>query len=121
EVICNNLIFLKLVIDECSKHEFMPNIVLSSDQIETMKAAVKKNVGICFLIEEIARNCDGIASIPLTDPLYIEFGLAWKKDKYLSKAMQAFISYITKVGFSNPVRKRQNKLRHKSCPIDKFD
>jgi DNA-binding transcriptional LysR family regulator len=99
----------KLVIDECKNHGFMPNIVLSSDQIETMKAVVKKGVGICFLIEEIARNCDGIAAIPLDKPLSIEFGLAWKKDKYLSKAGQAFIEFITKVSFSNPIRKRQSK------------
>ncbi len=97
----------KLVIDECKNHGFMPNIVLSSDQIETMKAVVKKGVGICFLIEKIARNCDGIAAIPLANPLSIEFGLAWKKDKYLSKAAQAFIGYITRVSFSKPLRKRR--------------
>lgn len=99
----------KLIIDECKSCGFMPNIVLSSDQIETMKALVHKGVGISFLIEDIALNCDGITAIPLAKPLYIEFGLAWKKDKYLSKAAEAFIEFITKVSFSNPVRKRQRK------------
>lgn len=99
----------KLIIDECKQHEFIPNIILSSDQIETMKAVVKKGVGICFLIEEIAHNCDGIVAIPLVEPLSIEFGLAWKRDKYLSKASQAFIEFITKVSFSNVIRKRKSK------------
>lgn len=99
----------KLVIDECKSHGFMPNIVLASDQIETMKAVVMKGVGVCFLIEEIARNCDEIVAIPLANPLSIEFGLAWKKDKYLSKTAQAFISFITNISFSTQLRKRQGK------------
>lgn len=70
----------KLILDECEKHGFTPNIVLSSDQIETMRGLVSKGVGICFLIEEIACKSEDIVAIPLKDPLYIDFGVAWKKN-----------------------------------------
>jgi DNA-binding transcriptional LysR family regulator len=86
-----------IILDECKKHGFVPNILLSSDQIETMKGLVEKGVGICFLIEAIARKGQNYVSVPLTDPLYLDFGLAWKKDKYLSMAAQAFINFITKL------------------------
>jgi DNA-binding transcriptional LysR family regulator len=86
-----------VILDECKKCNFTPNIILSSDQIETMKGLVAKGVGICFLIKEIAAKGKNFVSIPLIEPLPIEFGLAWKKDKYLSKASQAFIKFITKI------------------------
>ncbi|MBP2638398.1 MAG: transcriptional regulator, LysR family [Firmicutes bacterium] len=86
-----------ILLEECKKHGFLPNILLSSDQIETMKGLVEKGVGICFLIEAIARKGQNYLVIPLADPLYLDFGLAWKKDKYLSMAAQAFINFITKL------------------------
>lgn len=86
-----------ILLNECKKHGFVPNILLSSDQIETMKGLVEKGVGICFLIEAIARKSQHYLVIPLTEPLYLDFGLAWKKDKYLSMAAQAFINFITKL------------------------
>ena len=90
----------QLILDECRRHGFTPRIVLSSDQIETMKGLVAKGVGICFLIEEIARSSKEFAARPLASPLYVDFGLAWKKDKYLSKAAQAFIAFIRSVEFA---------------------
>jgi len=84
----------RIILDQCKKYDFVPNIILSSDQIETMKGLVEKGVGICFLIEAIAHKDKAFVSIPLTDKLYLDFGLAWKKDKYLSLAAQAFISFI---------------------------
>lgn len=90
----------RVILDECKKHGFVPNILVSSDQIETMKGLVEKGVGICFLIEAIARKGTNYVTIPLANPLYLDFGLAWKKDKYLSKAAQAFINFITELKLS---------------------
>ncbi|MDU4959448.1 MAG: LysR family transcriptional regulator [Sporomusaceae bacterium] len=90
----------KLIEEECRNNGFTPNVVLASDQIETIRRLVTKGIGICFFIEEIARHSANIASVPLANPLYIDFGVAWKKDKYLSKAAQAFIEFITKINLS---------------------
>jgi len=29
----------------------------------------------------------------LSDPIYVDVGLAWKKDRYISKAAQSFIDF----------------------------
>ncbi|MBP2628179.1 MAG: transcriptional regulator, LysR family [Firmicutes bacterium] len=86
-----------LILRECKKYGFTPNIILSSDQIETIRSLVIKGIGISFLIEKITRKNKECVSIPLSTPLYLDFGLAWKKDKYLSKAAQAFMSFITEL------------------------
>jgi DNA-binding transcriptional LysR family regulator len=83
------------VLAECRKHQFTPHIILSSSQIQTICGLVEKGVGISFLLDVIARKNDKIISVPLADPLTIDIGVAWKKDKYLSKASQAFIKFIT--------------------------
>ena len=89
----------ELILQECEKCGFTPNIILSSDQIETIKSLVAKGIGISFLIDKITRKSKEYAAIPLQRPMYIDFGLAWKKDKYLSKAAQAFIRFITELNW----------------------
>lgn len=84
----------KLVLDECKKHGFEPHIVLSSSQIETIKGLVAKGVGISFLLDVIARKDNYVHCLPLAAPLHIEIGLVWKKERYLSKASQAFIDFM---------------------------
>lgn len=87
-----------LILNKCKEeYGFTPNIILSSDQIETIRSLVIKGIGISFLIEKITRKNKECVAIPLSSPLYIDFGLAWKKDKYLSKASQAFMSFITEL------------------------
>ena len=84
----------RLILDECTRHGFMPRVVLSSNQIETIKAMVASNAGISFLMKMVVRNHSNLVGIPLAEPLKITIGLAWKKGKYLSKAAQAFIDFI---------------------------
>ncbi len=85
----------QLIFEECAKHDFNPHIVFSSNQIETIKALVASNVGISFLMNMVVRKHPNIISIPLSKPIFITIGLAWKKDRYLSKASQAFIDFLT--------------------------
>lgn len=84
-----------LILEECQKHGFAPHIILSTDQIETMKGLVAAGVGIAFLVEAIASKCKEFVTVPLEEPIYLDFGLAWRKDRYFSKAAQAFMLFIT--------------------------
>lgn len=70
-----------------------PNIILESNQIETIKALIKNGVGISVLMDFVFDKAPGITALPLNPPLYYDIGLAWKKDRYISKAAQAFIDF----------------------------
>lgn len=70
-----------------------PNVVLESNQIETIKGIVKNGVGIAFLLDFIVADTPGIKTLPLNEPVFVDIGLAWKKDRYISKAAQAFIDF----------------------------
>lgn len=74
----------------------VPNEVLSSSQLETIKAMVAEGEGISFLLEEIIDQRSDIVAIPLEEELEINIGVAWHKDKYLSKLMKLFKDFVVK-------------------------
>lgn len=85
----------RIILHECKKHGFNPNIILSSSQIDTIKGLIATGVGISFLLDVIAASDQRIHCIPLESHLFVEIGLTWKKDRYLSKASQSFIEYMS--------------------------
>lgn len=70
-----------------------PNIVLESNQVVTIMGLVASGVGIAFLLDMIVRDTPGIRAIPLATPVYVDVGLAWKRDRYISRAAQSFIEF----------------------------
>lgn len=83
------------VIKECfNKYNIKPNIILYSNQLDTIKSFVKNNIGITFLLKEIAKTEKEIVHKPFQNPINVSIGLVWKRNKYLSKKVKHFINYI---------------------------
>lgn len=82
----------KLILDECARNRFTPRIVFSSSQIETVMGMVGHGVGISFLLDTIVTKYPEVVGRPLAKPLLLEAGLAWSKDRYLSKAAQLLMN-----------------------------
>ena len=86
--------YLRQILHERFKSfDISPNIVLESGQITTIKGLISHNVGIAFLLDFIVRDTEDICAIPLEEPIFVDIGLAWKKERYVSKAAQAFINF----------------------------
>ena len=83
----------QLVLSKIKGANIAPEIVLESNQIETVKGLIASNVGIAFLLDFIAKGAPGIKAVPFDEPLYVDLGLAWKKDRYISNAAQSFIDF----------------------------
>lgn len=82
-----------LVLQKLKASNISPDIVLESNQIETVKGLVSSGVGLAFLLDFIVHNTPGIKVMPLAEPIFIDIGLAWKKDRYISRAAQSFIDF----------------------------
>jgi DNA-binding transcriptional LysR family regulator len=82
-----------LVLQKLKAANIKPNIVLESNQIETIKGLTASGVGISFLLDFIVEDTLNIKALPMTEPIYVDVGLAWKKDRYISKAAQSFIDF----------------------------
>ena len=84
----------QLILRECERFRFSPNVVFSSSQIGTVMGLVRQGAGIAFFMEELTRDQESIVVRPLADPLLLEVGLAWNPKRYVSKAARAFIDSI---------------------------
>lgn len=100
EIYDTDLIMLKegsylrhVVLQLLKARNIEPKIILESNQVETVKGLVASGVGLAFLMDFVVRNTPGIRIVPLNEPVFVEVGLAWKKDRYISRAAQSFIDY----------------------------
>lgn len=91
-----------LIVFHCNKSGFSPNIIFSSSQIQTIKTMVANNIGIAFFMEMTVRDDASVTMIPLRDPVCVNIGLVWKKEKYISKAAHAFIKFTGTDLFPHP-------------------
>ena len=83
----------QIILQECKRHQFVPHIVFSSSQIETILGLIEQGVGISFLPDAIVQKRVDIINRPLAEPLSLTTGLAWNKERYLSNASKAFINF----------------------------
>lgn len=83
----------KITLQQIELNRIAPKIVLESNQVVTIKGLVARNVGIAFLLDTVMDETPGIKALPLANPIYVDVGLAWKKDRYVSKAAQSFIEF----------------------------
>ena len=92
------------IFGKLKEQSITPNIVLESNQVVTIKGLVASGVGISFLLDMVLEDAPGVKAIPLEVPLFVDVGLAWKKDRYISKAAQSFIDFCR-----DTLRKHKNK------------
>ncbi|MDF2928088.1 MAG: cynR 5 [Anaerospora sp.] len=84
----------QIIMEECKKHLFAPKVIFSTRQVQTIINLVEQGIGLSFLLDVVAQKQTNISSRPLEHPLNIQTGLVWRKDKYLSNALKAFIDFI---------------------------
>lgn len=83
-----------IIIRQCQKHGFSPNIIFSTSQIQTTKTLVAHNLGITFFMEMTVQGDSTLHVIVFDEPISVNIGLVWKKGKYVSKASQTFIDFL---------------------------
>ena len=100
DIAASDLIMMKegsylrqIVQSKLSALKITPRTVLESGQIVTIKGLVAHQVGIAFLLDFICQDSHDVKAIPFYEPIFVDIGLAWKKEKYVSKAAQAFIDF----------------------------
>ncbi|WP_308546271.1 LysR family transcriptional regulator [uncultured Selenomonas sp.] len=118
DIAAANVIMLKegsflrqTILGKLKEQSITPNIVLESNQVVTIKGLVASGVGISFLLDMVLEDAPGVKAIPLEEPLFVDVGLAWKKDRYISKAAQSFIDFCR-----DTLRKHKDKEEDLSQP-----
>lgn len=84
----------RILLNESARCGFSPNIVFSSNRLETIISLVANNIGVAILMEMVAQDHPQVTYRPFSPPLYVHAGLAWKRHRYISKATAAFIDFV---------------------------
>ena len=71
-----------------------PNVVLQTEQFSSLLSIISSNVAVGFMFRELAQKNDSVALLSLSDPLYVDISLAWKKGVYMTDPMQKFREFI---------------------------
>jgi len=83
-----------IILKEYAKYNITPQVALSTNQFQTIKALVAKGVGISFLPKNSIKVVNHVTKIPLHPHLFLDMGLIWKPDKILPLACKAFIDFV---------------------------
>ena len=70
-----------------------PNILFHSNQLTTIKSFIRQDIASGFLMTQILQEEDGIIPIPVSDGLKLNVAVVWRKDDYLTKEAERFVSF----------------------------
>ena len=79
--------------DRFAAEGITPRIALESNQIEIIKRLAENGAGAAFLLDCVTGSSPGFSVRPFKKPVRFDIGLAWKKERYLSKAASAFMEF----------------------------
>lgn len=70
------------------------NVTFETNQISLIKSLVAKQLGITLFLRMVIADDTHLVPVSLDPPVYLKLGVAWNKNAYLSKANQAFLSFM---------------------------
>lgn len=72
----------------------VPNILIYTSQIYTMKSMIHNNTCVSFFFDSILQDHPDIVGVPIEPQIEQKVGLIWRKGKYTPKSVEAFISFV---------------------------
>lgn len=84
----------KRILNECKNHNFKPNVIYQSTQIESICTLISNGIGVSFLLDTIAIRNKDIVCRSMENSIEVDIAIAWNKNKYLTKSQKEFIKFI---------------------------
>jgi len=79
------------IMNRFSELEFIPNVLVYSNQLTTIEYLVRNGNAGAFLFKEIVDARPDLVGIPLDVPIKIHIGIIWKRNRFLNKDAVRFI------------------------------
>jgi len=93
-----------IVVEACRKVGFFPNISFMHTRHRPLLSAVKRGIGITALARGLTHTKDeaALCCVPLEDPIYMEVGLVFRKDRTLTPWAEKLVDHFASV-YETPV------------------
>jgi DNA-binding transcriptional LysR family regulator len=87
--------FQREIIVQAGRISGLPlHVTFETNQISLIKSLVAKQLGVTLFLRMVIAEDSGLVPVSLEPPVYLKLGVAWNKNAYLSKANQAFLSFL---------------------------
>ena len=81
-----------------SELDVEPTIVVETDVLGIIMQLVRAGEGVSLSLKVAADAEPGVVGIPFKKPQYLNLGMGWMRDGYLSLANQAFLDFLADEG-----------------------
>lgn len=92
-MLSDEFVHKKIIYEGFNDRGIVPNTIFSSNKIETVKNMVASGLGISLLMDKYVEDDKEIKGIPLIPEIPLKIGLAWRKERKISKSSMSFIEF----------------------------
>lgn len=89
------------VMQQFRQHNLQPNILLHTNQLNTIQKLVDNNTAATFLFDGVLKSNENVVSIPLEDDPAIKVRLIWNKNRKQSTGTRNLIRLLQNVSKEN--------------------
>ena len=87
--------YLREVIETLGKeHNVEPNIGVETNLMRLMTDLICRGEGVGFCLKRVVEQEPGLYAVSFKDPIFLQLGFAWKRNRYVSKANRAFMNFV---------------------------
>lgn len=87
--------FHRKVVDQLAREiDAQPRIVFETNLVPLIKQIVKQEFGVTTLLRMVVEEEPELTAIPFSEPVWLNLGIAWRRDGYLSRANRAFVDFL---------------------------
>ena len=86
----------QIFLSQFQARKITPHIIMRSSQITTILKFLRQGKCSCFFYESMFEQLPELVRIPLQPAVETRVGLVWRRGRYMSAAMQAFLSFCRK-------------------------
>ena len=87
--------FLREAINRMSRGaQIKPNITFETNLMTLTRSLVLDKYGIGICLEMVLKDDKALVGVSFDPPVILDFGIAWKKNGYLSKANRVFVDFL---------------------------
>ena len=87
--------YMREWIDELvSAQQLQPQVVFETNLFSLVRSLIREKLGISTFLRMVVQDDPELAVVSFDPPQYLDLLIAWKSDRYLSRANRAFIDFL---------------------------
>jgi len=71
-----------------------PQVVFETNLFSMVRSLIRQGTGVSTFLRMVVSDDPDLAAVAFDPPIYLDLQVAWKADRYLSRANRAFLEFL---------------------------